>query len=68
MVDGILSKREYTAYSTLKDERYFVGFSRSLLITTKSHECEEVLDAGYTLTNAEKDLFEAKQGCYVFCI
>ena len=54
-------KREETAYLTLKDERYFDGFSRSLYITAKSHECEEVLDPEHTPTNAEKDLFEAKQ-------
>ena len=54
-------KREETAYPTLKDERYIDGFSRSLYITAKSHEFEEVLDAEYTPSNAEKDLFEAKQ-------
>ena len=54
-------KREETAYRTLEDERYFDGFSRSLYITVKSHECEQVLDPDYTLSNAEKDLFEAKQ-------
>ena len=32
-------KREETAYPTLKDERYFDSFSRSLYITAKSHEC-----------------------------
>ena len=53
--------REETAYLTLKDERYFDGFSRSLYITAKSHECEQVLDPDYTPGNAEKDLFEAKQ-------
>ena len=54
-------KREETAYPTLKDERYFDGFSRSLYITAKSHECEQVLDPDYTPGNAEKDLFGAKQ-------
>ena len=54
-------KREETAYPTLKDERYFDGFSRSLYVTAKSHECEQVLDPDYTPNNAEKDLFEAKQ-------
>ena len=54
-------KREETAYPTLKDESYFDGFSRSLYITVKSHECEQVLDPDYTPSNAEKDLFEAKQ-------
>ena len=33
-------KREETASPTLKDERYFDGFSRSLYIPAKSHECE----------------------------
>ena len=31
-------KREETAYPTLKDERCFDSFSRSLYITSKSHE------------------------------
>ena len=30
-------KREIAAYPSLKDERYFDGFKRSLLIVTKSH-------------------------------
>ena len=54
-------KREETAYPTLKDERYFHSFSRSLYITAKSHECEDVLDPEYTPSNSEKELFEAKQ-------
>ena len=54
-------KREEIAYPTLKDERYFDGSSSSIYTTAKSHECEELLDPEYTPTNAEKDLFEAKQ-------
>ena len=54
-------KREETSYPTLKDEWYFDSFSRSLYITAKSHQCEEVLDPEYTPTNFEKDLFETKQ-------
>ena len=54
-------KREETAYPTLKDERYFDSISRSLYITAKSHECEEVLDPEDTPTNSEKELLEAKQ-------
>ena len=54
-------KREETAYPTLKDERYFDSFSRSLYITAKSRECEDVLDPEYTPSNSEKELFEAKQ-------
>ena len=54
-------RKETTVYPTLKDERYFDGFSRCLYITAKSHECEEVLDPEYTATNTEKDVLEAKQ-------
>ena len=54
-------KRGETAYPTLKDERYFDSFSRSLYFTGKSHECEEVLDPEYTPSNSEKELFDAKQ-------
>ena len=54
-------KREETSYPTLKDERYFDSFSRTLYITAKSHECDEVLDSEYTPSNSEKELFEAKQ-------
>ena len=50
-------KREETSYPTLKDERYFDSFSRSLYITAKSHECDEVHDPGYTPSNSEKELF-----------
>ena len=54
-------KREETAYPTLKDEKYFDGFSRSLYITAKSHECEQVSDPDYTPSHGEQVLFEAKQ-------
>ena len=37
-------KREIASYPSLKDERYFDGFKRSLFIVAKSHECNEVLD------------------------
>ena len=37
-------KREIAAYPSLKDERYFDGFKRSLFIVAKPHECNEVLD------------------------
>ena len=40
-------KRETAAYPSLKDERYFDGFQRSLFIDAKSHECNEVLDPTY---------------------
>ena len=54
-------KREETPYPALKDERYFDRFSRSLYITAKSHECEEVLDPEYTPSISEKELFDAKR-------
>ena len=54
-------RRKETAYPTFNNERYFDGFSRSIYITAKSHECEEVLDPEYTPFNAENDLFEAEQ-------
>ena len=41
-------KREITAYPSLKDERYFDGFKRSLFIVAKTHECSDVLDPTYT--------------------
>ena len=55
-------KREIAAYPSLKDERYFDGFKRSLFIVAKTHECNEVLDPNYTPGSEpeEKELFEAK--------
>ena len=41
-------KREETLYPALRDEMYFDSFSRSLYVTAKSHECDEVLDPEYT--------------------
>ena len=40
-------KREVTSYPTLKDERYFDSLSRSLCITAKSYDYDEVLDPDY---------------------
>ena len=56
-------KREIAAYPSLKDERYFDGFKRSLFIVAKTHECNEVLDPNYTPGREpeEQELFEAKQ-------
>ena len=56
-------KREIAAYPSLKDERYFDGFKRSLLIVAKPHECNEVLDPNYTPGSEpeEQELFEAIQ-------
>ena len=56
-------KREIAAYPSLKDERYFDGFKRSLLIVAKMHEYNEVLDPNYTPGSEpeEQEPFEAKQ-------
>ena len=56
-------KREIAGYPSLKDERYFDGFKRSLFIVAKTHECNEVLDPNYTPGSEpeEQELFEAKQ-------
>ena len=56
-------KREITEYPSLKDERYFDGFKRSLFIVAKTHKCSEVLDPNYTPGSEpeEEELFEAKQ-------
>ena len=62
-------KREISSYPSLKDERYFDGFKRSLYIVAKTHECSEVLDPNYTPGSEpeEKELFEAKQ-TFIFCV
>ena len=56
-------KREIAAYPSLKDERYFDSFKRSLFIVAKSHEYNEVLDPSYSPGSEpeEQELFEAKQ-------
>ena len=54
---------EIAAYPSLKDERYFDGFKRSLFIVAETHECNEVLEPNYTPGSEpeEQELFEAKQ-------
>ena len=56
-------EREIAPYPSLKDERYFDGFKRSLFIVAKSHECNEVFEPTYTRGSepVEQELFEAKQ-------
>ena len=56
-------KRKIAACPSLKNERYFDGFKRSLFILAKSHECNEVLDPTYTPGSEpeQQELFEAKQ-------
>ena len=36
-------KRDISAYPTLKDEKYYESFKRSVLVTARAHDCEEVL-------------------------
>ena len=56
-------KREIAAYTSLRDERYYGGFNRSLFIVAKSHECNEVLDPTDTPGSdpEQKELLEVKQ-------
>ena len=56
-------KREASAYSTLKDERYFDKFQRDLFITAKSHDVSKILDPTFTPgpSQEEQELFEVKQ-------
>ena len=63
------TKREIAAYSSLKDERYFAGFRRSLFIVAKSHKCNEELHPPYTPGSEpkQKELFEAKH-TFIFSV
>ena len=36
-------KRDISAYPTLKDEMYYESFKRSVLVTARAHDCEEIL-------------------------
>ena len=35
-------KRDISAYPTLKDEKYYESFKRSVLVTARAHDCEEI--------------------------
>ena len=63
------NKREIPAYPSLKDERYFDGFKRSLFIVAKTHECNEVLNPTYNPGSEpeKQELFEAKQA-FIFIV
>ena len=56
-------KREIAGYPSIKEERIFDGFKRSLLIVARSHKCNEVLDPTYNPGNEpeQMELFETKQ-------
>ena len=36
-------KRDISAYPALKDEKYYESFKRSVLVTARAHDCEEIL-------------------------
>ena len=36
-------KRDISAYLTLKDEKYYDSFKRSVLVTARAHDCEDIL-------------------------
>ena len=36
-------KRDISAYPTLKQEKYYESFKRSVLVTARAHDCEEIL-------------------------
>ena len=40
-------KRDISAYPTLKDEKYYESFKRSVLVTARAHDCEEILQPTY---------------------
>ena len=35
-------KRDISAYPTLKDEKYYESFKRSVLVTARAHDCEDI--------------------------
>ena len=35
-------RRDISAYPTLKDEKYYESFKRSVLVTARAHDCEEI--------------------------
>ena len=36
-------ERDISAYPTLRDENYYESFKRSVLVTARAHDCEEIL-------------------------
>ena len=36
-------KRDISVYPSLKDEKYYESFKRSVLVTARAHDCEEIL-------------------------
>ena len=44
-------KRDVSAYPALKDEKYYESFKRSVLVTARAHDCEEILQTTYRPTS-----------------
>ena len=42
-------KRDISAYPTLKDEKYYESSKRSVFVTAKAHDCEEILQPTFRL-------------------
>ena len=62
-------KREVSLYTILKDEKYFEAFKRNLLVTSTTHDCEEILDGNYKPENTRdsQELFNRRSiSCTVF--
>ena len=64
-------KRDISAYPTLKDEKYYESFKRSVLVTARAHACEEILQPTFRpRSDADSlELFRLKMTlCIVFSI
>ena len=57
-------KREVSQYTMLKDEKYFEAFKRNLLITARTHGCEEILNGDYQPENNDDSQEQFKQKQY----
>ena len=40
-------ERDIPAYPTLKDEKYYESFKRSVLVAARAHDCEEILQTTF---------------------
>ena len=56
-------KREVSQYTTLKSEKYFEAFKRTLLVTATTHGCEDILESDYlpVYDDGSQELFKQKQ-------
>ena len=63
-------KKEIATYPSLKDEMYFDGFKKSILIFAKTHKCNEVLDLNNTPGSSpeEQRLLGGKTNLHVQCL